>query len=62
MHYLDLKTRNCNLYGPVQLAEETVGDQTSDVSALKKIHQVGKVVAGAELDEGLREQCISRML
>ena len=54
MHYLDLKTRNCNLYGPVQLAEETVGDQTSDVSALKKIHQVGKVVAGGELDEGLR--------
>ena len=54
MHYLDLKTRNYNLYGPVQLAEETVGDQMSDVSALKKIHQVGKVVAGAELDEGLR--------
>ena len=54
MHYLDLKTHNCNLHGPVQLAEGTVGDQMSGVFVLKKIHLVGKVVAGAELDEGLR--------
>ena len=54
MRYLDLKTHNCNLHGPVQLAEGTVGDQMSGVFVLKKIHLVGKVVAGAELDEGLR--------
>ena len=54
MHCLDSKTHNCNLYGPVQLVEGTVGDQMSGVFVLKKIHLVGKVVAGAELDEGLR--------
>ena len=53
MHCLDSKTHNCNLHGPVQLAEGTVGDQMSGVFVLKKTHLVGKVVAGAELDEGL---------
>ena len=53
MHCLDLKTHNCNLCGLVQLVEGTVGDQMSGVSVLKKIHPVGKAVAGAELDEGL---------
>lgn len=53
MHYLDLRTHNYNLYGPVQLAEGTVGDQMSGVFVLKKTHLVGKVAGGAELDEGL---------
>ena len=54
MRYLDLKTHNCNLHGPVQLAEGTAGVQMSGGFVVKKIHLVGKVVAGAELDEGLR--------
>ena len=53
MHCLDSKTRNCNLCGSVQLVVGTVGDQTSGVFVLMKIHPVGKAVAGAELDEGL---------
>ena len=54
MHCLDSKTHNCNLYEPVQLAEGTAGDQMSGVFVLKKTHLVGKVVAGAELDVGLK--------
>lgn len=53
MHCLDSKTHNCNQCGSAQLVEGTVGDQMSGVFVLKRIHPVGKAVAGAELDEGL---------